>query len=72
MRPATVSKKAAFSGPEHPVTGSPVDSENIALLAIPGPTVVECMRIVGLVVSDWGCEVSESFLSRFRSDFHRF
>ena len=58
MRPAAVSKKAAISGPEHPVTGSPVESENSALLAIPGPTVVECMLIVGLIVSDWGCEVS--------------
>jgi hypothetical protein len=26
-RPATVSKKAAFSGPQHPVTGSPIDAE---------------------------------------------
>jgi hypothetical protein len=32
--------KVAFSGPEHPVTGSPVGSENSALQAIPGPTVV--------------------------------
>jgi hypothetical protein len=43
-------KKTAFSGPEHPVTGIPVGSENSALQAIPGPTVVECMLIVGLIV----------------------
>ena len=72
MQLTVVSKKEAFSGPEHPVTGSRVSSENSASLAIdlPWPTVVECMLIVGLIVSDWGCEASQPFLSRFRSDFH--
>ena len=60
MQPTAVSKKEAFSGPEHPVTGNRVSSENSATLAIdlPWPTVLECMLIVGLIVSDWGCEVS--------------
>ena len=60
MQLTAVSKKEAFSGPEHPVTGSPVSSENSATLAIDlaWPTAVECVLIVGLIVSDWGCEAS--------------
>ena len=70
--PPRSQKKTAFSGLEHPVTGSPVESENSALLAILGPTVVERVLIVGLVVFDWGCEAFQPFLSRFRGNFHRF
>jgi hypothetical protein len=48
--PPRSQKRTVFSGPEHPVTGSPVESENSALIAIPGPTVVGRVLIVGLVV----------------------
>jgi hypothetical protein len=30
-------------------------------MAIPWPTVVECMLVVGLIVSGWGCEASQPF-----------
>ena len=39
------------------------------MLAIPRPTVVECMLIVGLIVSDWGCEAFQPFLSHFGAIF---
>ena len=33
---------------------------------------VKCMRMVGLIVFDYGCEAFQPFLSRSRGDFGRF
>jgi hypothetical protein len=38
------------------------------VLAIPVPTVVACMLIVGLILFDWGCEAFRLFLSCFQMD----
>jgi hypothetical protein len=69
MRPATVSKKSGIFWPRAPRHGQPRRRRNSAALAIPGPTAVQCMLIVGLVVLDWGCEAFQPFLKPFSERF---
>ena len=42
--------------PRAPRHGRPHRCGNSVALAIPGPTVVNCMLIVGLIVFDCGCK----------------
>jgi hypothetical protein len=56
MRPTAVSKKSGIFWPRAPRHGQPRRRGNNGALAIPGPTVVECMLILGIIVFDWGCE----------------
>jgi hypothetical protein len=64
--------KRTISSAKHPCHRRPRRRGNSNALVIPGPTVVECMQMVGLIVFDWGCEAFQPFLSRSWIDFGRF
>ena len=70
-RPTVVSKKKRFQAQSTPGHHArPSRRRTSAALTMPVPTVVECMRMVVLIVFDCGCEAFQSFLSRSHSDFN--